>query len=96
MKNGKVDDKKFDYLFFKFGEDAAVITEPDPDDEDNYGAWSDSTLKHQIFDYWPTNRPKSAGQWPSGINDLPWVLMGYADDESEIIEDIRTAIKNYK
>jgi hypothetical protein len=50
----------------------------DTDEDGSYDAFCDATMKHQIFDYWPSNRPKGLGNFPANTNDLPWVLADYA------------------
>ena len=88
----KIDHKLFDQLFSEFGEDLAVFTEPDPKDEDEYAMWSESTLKHQVFDYWGDARPKNLRPFPG--NDLPWVLACYSATDPSINKIILKILKN--
>jgi hypothetical protein len=69
---GKLNEARYAYLFDRWADSLASWTEQP-------GGWHDSTQKHQIFDYWPTERPKTNpryGFW-SKINDLPWVMAEY-------------------
>lgn len=86
--NGKFDVEIFTKLFNAYCESLSSMTEPE--DEEDRGPWKDSTMKHQIFDYWPTNRPKNhknAKLW-SGTNDLAWVLADYADYDPDITKEL--------
>jgi hypothetical protein len=95
--NGKLDDKAFKFFFDEWIETLATFTEPDPSDEDEYGPWRDSTMKHQVFDYWGTVRPKNAGNaeaWKNK-NDLAWVLTDAASFDAEIKQDILKTIQEF-
>jgi len=87
-----IDNDLFDKLFNEFGEDLAVFTEPDPKDEDTYEMWNESTLKHQVFDYWIDSRPKNARPFPG--NDLPWILACYSAADPSVNKSILKILKN--
>lgn len=93
--NGKLDSQAFKYLFDEYGEMLSSYTEPSDEDMDEWEPWNESTLKHQVFDYWPTDR--TGGNYPKDINDLPWVISEYIKftEDKETEEEILKFIEKY-
>jgi hypothetical protein len=91
--DGNPDDSKWDALYNKYSEDIANNNSDFLDDDDDTGAFGDSTLKHQVFDYFPySNWP--IRELPEGGNDLSTVVAAYVSsfynpiegDESTVAE----------
>lgn len=93
---GVFDEQAFDYFYNKYSEDLMYIGEPDEDDEDDWGGWSDSTLKHKIFTYGPVRPKKLKTSYPSDKNDLPFVLAYFCHKNTEFTSELLTEIVKYK
>lgn len=86
-------------------EEEECICDIDEDDKDsehldecNYGnhdGWRDSTLKHKVFTYWPSKRHAGVGNYPAGVNDLPWVLATWASGEPDVWNGIMDEVEKY-
>ena len=98
LQDGIPNSARFDYLFDLLGESLAYFI------SSMVPTGRDATLRHQIFDYWPTQRPDTDPNkkaW-EGFNDLSWVLGEYAghtdDDKTEdwaVWNEIRAYIEDY-
>ena len=91
IDNGKINLSVWDYMWDKWAEALAYHTEPPHDDLEEYEPWRDSTVKHQVFSYWPTSRPSSHPNkrvW-KGTNDLAWCLAEYVEGDKDLEQDVR-------
>jgi hypothetical protein len=105
IKNGKVDSKRFEYLYALYNDaisDSNYQYLESLEDDEVIQGFYDSTLKHQVFDYFPyekfMKRPKKANAW-EGMNDLSTVIAGYLwsfGPDEEMVEELEEQIKNYK
>jgi hypothetical protein len=96
MPGGELNEPRFEYLFDIYAGDLSSYTEPDEESED-WEPWNDSTMKHQIFDYWPTNRIARHPNFElwKNWNDLAWVLADYAPDD-DWVKGLRLATRKWR
>ncbi len=91
---GVLDGKTFEHFYNKFAEDLMYIGEPSQDDEDDWAAWEESTLKHKLFTYGP-ERPAGVGNYPKDKSDLPYLLAYHAYENPEFTDEVADEIVSY-
>jgi len=95
IKDGKLNQKVYDEFFWGPGRDVAMFLEPDEnEDPDGSAAWHDSTLKHQIHDYYDGPLRKT-GIWKNSY-DLPSVLVRFSSGDADSQEELLDVIKDVK
>lgn len=95
--DGAVNDDAFMVFFNAFAEDLANINEPE--DEDERDAFHDSTLKHQAFDFAPSNIERNIPPWNQGNYDLPSHLVYFVEvmgGDDEVKEAVLNVAKEAK
>lgn len=87
----KLNDERWNYLYDLMWE--ALSNHTEPTDKESRDAWCDATVKHMIFSYWPTERPKELkSNWPEGVNDLSWVIIDYIKGDTEARQELEDII----
>ncbi len=113
-------EKKWQYLWNTYGEDLAgsignaveAADEDESDEEGLYAPWLESTLKHQVFDYWDmllsdddrkvdkgSRSNKAAERYYKDHNDVAGAIAAdFADTEpnNDMVDDLKNLIINYK
>lgn len=103
MPDGKLDNKKFEYLFKLYGEDIEMMNEPDPDgDADDYEGFTGSTFKSRVFDYFPYDYfperdDKSKKLWKN-TNDISTVVAGNLIEleDDDAYDELDQRLSEYK
>lgn len=92
--SGFFDQSAYDFFLDKNAELLSLMTEPDiTEDEDEWNSWNESTLKHQIFDFMKSQRPRILNKpYLQTYNDLPWAIVtmvkAYVDMDKEVDKQI--------
>ncbi len=91
---GSLDEKAFNHFYNKYAEELKYIGEPSEDDEDDWAAWEESTLKHKLFTYGP-ERPAGLGKYPNDKSDISYLLAYHAFENPEFTDELLDEVTNF-